>query len=118
MCYLPRQVFINYCYLSEVHRQLVRILGHWVSEWGKLPDTTICLSRMAGWEFFRALTGQTDLIMSCFVITLQIVEARKERIGQTCKACGYNGFIHMQHRLITFICKNPPNEAAATPSKK
>lgn len=24
----------------------------------------------------------------------------------------------MQHRLITFICKNPPNEAAGTPSKK
>lgn len=50
--------------------------------------------------------------------TVLVVEARKERIGQSCKACGYSGFIHMQHRLITFICKNPPNEAAATPSKK
>lgn len=46
-----------------------------------------------------------------------LVEARKERIGQKCKACGYNGYIHMQHRLITFICKNPPNESG-TPSKK
>lgn len=46
-----------------------------------------------------------------------LVEARKERIGQKCKACGYNGYIHMRHRLITFICKNPPNESG-TPSKK
>lgn len=49
--------------------------------------------------------------------TVLMVEARKERIGQKCKACGYSGFIHMQHRLITFICKNPPNESG-TPSKK
>lgn len=50
--------------------------------------------------------------------TVLVVETRKERIGQSCKACGYNGFIHMQHRLITFICKNPPNESSGTPSKK
>lgn len=49
---------------------------------------------------------------------LQVVDTRKEKIGQSCKACGYNGFIHMQHRLITFICKNPPHESSATPSKK
>lgn len=50
--------------------------------------------------------------------TVLMVDPRKERIGQMCKACGYNGFINMQHRLITFICKNPPNESATTPSKK
>lgn len=50
--------------------------------------------------------------------TVLMVDPRKERIGQMCKACGYNGSINMQHRLITFICKNPPNESATTPSKK
>lgn len=50
--------------------------------------------------------------------TVLNVEPRKEKIGQSCKACGYSGVLHMQHRLITFICKNPPNEAAGTPSKK
>lgn len=49
--------------------------------------------------------------------TVLTVETRKERIGQSCKACGYSGVIKMQHRLITFICKNPPNESG-TPSKK
>lgn len=53
-----------------------------------------------------------------FYCSLQMVDPRKERIGQMCKACGYNGSINMQHRLITFICKNPPNESATTPSKK
>lgn len=47
-----------------------------------------------------------------------MVDPRKERIGLRCKACGYNGFINMQHRLITFICKNPPNESSGTPSKR
>lgn len=49
--------------------------------------------------------------------TVLTVETRKERIAQSCKACGHSGIINMQHRLITFICKNPPNESA-TPSKK
>ncbi|KXJ13317.1 eukaryotic translation initiation factor 5 [Exaiptasia diaphana] len=44
---------------------------------------------------------------------------KKERIGQSCRACGHQGFINLQHRLITYICKNPPSgDATATPSKK
>lgn len=42
-----------------------------------------------------------------------------ERISQDCIACGYNGIINMQHRLITYIVKNPPGvDTAGTPSKK
>ncbi|KAK3746126.1 hypothetical protein QZH41_008825 [Actinostola sp. cb2023] len=43
-----------------------------------------------------------------------------ERIMQTCSACGHRSIINLQHRLITYICKNPPQglDAIATPSKK
>ncbi|XP_028395934.1 eukaryotic translation initiation factor 5-like [Dendronephthya gigantea] len=51
--------------------------------------------------------------------TLLHVEIKKERIGQTCIACGYSGVISLAHRLITFILKNPPGqEDTVTPSKK
>lgn len=51
--------------------------------------------------------------------TLLHVETKKERIGQTCMACGYSGVISLTHRLITFILKNPPgSEDNGTPSKK
>ena len=33
--HLPGQDIIN-CYFSLVHEQLVHILAHWASEWGKL----------------------------------------------------------------------------------
>ena len=33
--HLPGQDFIS-CYFSLVHEQLVHILAHWASEWGKL----------------------------------------------------------------------------------
>ncbi|XP_046849194.1 eukaryotic translation initiation factor 5-like isoform X2 [Xenia sp. Carnegie-2017] len=47
------------------------------------------------------------------------VEAKKEKIGQKCVACGYSGVISLTHRLITFILKNPPGqEENSTPSKK
>ena len=53
------------------------------------------------------------------VMILKHVEIKKERIGQTCIACGYSGVIALAHRLITFILKNPPGqEDTVTPSKK
>lgn len=42
-----------------------------------------------------------------------------ERISQDCIACGHHGIINMQHRLITYIVKNPPGvDSTGTPSKK
>jgi translation initiation factor 5 len=41
--------------------------------------------------------------------TTLLVQAKKGTLGQTCKACGYNGTIKGGHRLITFIIKNPPS---------
>lgn len=38
-----------------------------------------------------------------------LINAKKETISQTCKACGYRGMITVQHKLNTFILKNPPN---------
>ncbi|EDO43054.1 predicted protein [Nematostella vectensis] len=50
--------------------------------------------------------------------TVLVVDTRKERIGQNCKACGHQGFINLQHRLITYICRNPPTGETGTPDKK
>lgn len=38
-----------------------------------------------------------------------IIAAKKETISQSCKACGYHGLIKVQHKVNTFILKNPPN---------
>jgi translation initiation factor 5 len=38
-----------------------------------------------------------------------IIVAKKETISQSCKACGYHGLIKVQHKVNTFILKNPPN---------
>lgn len=38
-----------------------------------------------------------------------IIAAKKETISQTCKACGYHGLLKIQHKVNTFILKNPPN---------
>lgn len=38
-----------------------------------------------------------------------LISAKKEIISQTCKACGYHGLVTVQHKLNTFILKNPPN---------
>lgn len=35
--------------------------------------------------------------------------AKKEQISQSCKACGYHGLLKVQHKVNTFILKNPPN---------
>jgi len=37
------------------------------------------------------------------------VVAKKETISQSCKACGYHGLIKVQHKVNTFILKNPPS---------
>ncbi|XP_046905317.1 eukaryotic translation initiation factor 5-like [Hypomesus transpacificus] len=36
------------------------------------------------------------------------VNARKQTIGNSCKACGYRGMLDTRHKLCTFILKNPP----------
>jgi len=38
-----------------------------------------------------------------------LINAKKEIISQTCKACGYHGLLTVHHKLNTFILKNPPN---------
>lgn len=40
--------------------------------------------------------------------TVLTVQAKKEVLNQSCKACGYNGVIKGGHRLINYIIKNPP----------
>ncbi|CAH0392730.1 unnamed protein product [Bemisia tabaci] len=36
------------------------------------------------------------------------VSTKRNIINQSCKACGYHGLIESNHKLITFILKNPP----------
>jgi len=38
-----------------------------------------------------------------------LINAKKETISQSCKACGYHGLVKVQHKVNTFILKNPPN---------
>lgn len=59
------------------------------------------------------------LCPSCENPETNLAVHKGERISQDCIACGYNGIINMQHRLITYIVKNPPGvDTAGTPSKK
>uniref|UniRef100_A0A8C1BMF2 Eukaryotic translation initiation factor 5 n=2 Tax=Cyprinus carpio TaxID=7962 RepID=A0A8C1BMF2_CYPCA len=36
------------------------------------------------------------------------VNAKKQTIGSSCKACGNRGMLDTRHKLCTFILKNPP----------
>lgn len=38
-----------------------------------------------------------------------LVSAKKGTISQGCKACGFHGPVEFNHKLNTFILKNPPN---------
>ncbi|XP_066252104.1 eukaryotic translation initiation factor 5 [Euwallacea similis] len=43
-----------------------------------------------------------------------IVSTKKNQVTQGCKACGYHGVLISNHKLMTFILKNPPNLNPAT----
>lgn len=38
-----------------------------------------------------------------------LVSTKRNTISQGCKACGYHGPLESNHKLMTFILKNPPN---------
>lgn len=38
-----------------------------------------------------------------------LVSAKRQMISQGCKACGHHGVLESNHKLITYILKNPPN---------
>uniref|UniRef100_A0A8C7J3G8 Eukaryotic translation initiation factor 5 n=1 Tax=Oncorhynchus kisutch TaxID=8019 RepID=A0A8C7J3G8_ONCKI len=47
------------------------------------------------------------------------INPKKQTIGNSCKACGYRGMLDTQHKLCTFILKNPPeNEPGSVEKKK
>ena len=52
------------------------------------------------------LPSRRDRLLT--VPALQVKE-KKGIIGQSCKACGYQGVLDMRHKLTTFILKNPPD---------
>lgn len=37
-----------------------------------------------------------------------LISTKRSTISQGCKACGYHGLIESNHKLVTFILKNPP----------
>ncbi|KAK3541710.1 hypothetical protein QTP86_002134 [Hemibagrus guttatus] len=44
------------------------------------------------------------------------INAKKQTIGNSCKACGYRGMLDTRHKLCTFILKNPPAKNGPAPS--
>lgn len=43
--------------------------------------------------------------------TTLIVYQKKGQIAQNCKACGYHGNLEYNHKLNTYILKNPPSKS-------
>lgn len=43
-----------------------------------------------------------------------LVSTKRNTISQGCKACGYHGLIESNHKLVTYILKNPPTLNPAT----
>nr|CAI5818370.1 unnamed protein product [Callosobruchus analis] len=39
---------------------------------------------------------------------------KRNTISQSCKACGYHGMLESNHKLVTFILKNPPTTNPAS----
>ncbi|CAI9734586.1 eukaryotic translation initiation factor 5-like [Octopus vulgaris] len=75
------------------------------------------------------LQGLLDGFIKKFVLCPQcsnpetnlVILSRKQLILQRCIACGYQGPVDMNHKLTTFILKNPPdqdNQAQATSKSK
>ncbi|KAM4663813.1 eukaryotic translation initiation factor 5 [Discoglossus pictus] len=46
------------------------------------------------------------------------VNPKKQTIGNSCKACGYRGMLDTNHKLCTFILKNPPESTESSAGKK
>ncbi|KAL2099362.1 hypothetical protein ACEWY4_005842 [Coilia grayii] len=46
------------------------------------------------------------------------VNPKKQTIGNSCKACGYQGMLDTRHKLCTFILKNPPESTESVCAKK
>lgn len=46
------------------------------------------------------------------------VNLKKQTIGNSCKACGYQGMLDTHHKLCTFILKNPPENSDSDTGKK
>ncbi|CAH2006350.1 unnamed protein product [Acanthoscelides obtectus] len=42
------------------------------------------------------------------------VSLKRNTISQSCKACGYHGLLESNHKLVTFILKNPPTTNPAS----
>nr|CAI5818368.1 unnamed protein product [Callosobruchus analis] len=42
------------------------------------------------------------------------VSMKRNTISQSCKACGYHGMLESNHKLVTFILKNPPTTNPAS----
>merc|ERR1712176_1641548 len=58
------------------------------------------------------------LCMGCNLPEIDMVVNKKGLIVATCKACGWNGELDNQHKLATFIQKNPPGTGIGFDAEK